>query len=240
MTASTVQWLGTINIKQGTFKKTGYHIKGWNVKRETDGAWYCISDGWLTTPTTKKLYPNGNSTDYQFNSGWTTGLNGNETFTFYAVWEPNTYTVKYNANGGTGTMTDTTVNYNNTITFRKNTFTKAGYKFIGWNLKRDYDNKWVVSGVGWKTEEIINTNSSYKKHIYMDEASMAFESSWIAGAEDNASSFTLYAVWEIEGNVRIYVDGEWKIAIPYIYNGTEWKQTVPYIYNGTEWKQCGG
>lgn len=87
MTASTVQWLGTINIKQGTFKKTGHKIKGWYVKRETDGAWYCGSDGWLTVPTTKRLYPNGNSTDYQFNSGWTTGLNGNETFTFYAVWE---------------------------------------------------------------------------------------------------------------------------------------------------------
>jgi hypothetical protein len=64
MNPSTVTWEGIIDIKQGTFKNPGYKIKGWNVKRETDGAWYCGSDGWLTTPTTKRLYPNGNSTDY--------------------------------------------------------------------------------------------------------------------------------------------------------------------------------
>lgn len=87
MTPSTVQWLGIIDIKPGTFKKIGYRITGWNVKRESDGAWYCGSDGWLTTPTTKSVYPNGNNTDYEFNAGWTTGLNGDETFTFYAIWE---------------------------------------------------------------------------------------------------------------------------------------------------------
>lgn len=101
MNPSTVTWKGIIDIKQGTFKNPGYKIKGWNVKRERDGKWYCGgNNGWLTYPAEdlKTLYPNGNNVDYEFNGGWTDGLNGDETFTFYAVWEPNNIVRIYDGN----------------------------------------------------------------------------------------------------------------------------------------------
>jgi len=44
------------------------------------------------------------------------------------------YTVKYNANGGTGTMADSTATYGSSFTFRTNTFTKSNYAFSGWEL----------------------------------------------------------------------------------------------------------
>jgi len=48
---------------------------------------------------------------------------------------PHTYTVTYDANGGTGTITDVNSPYNagSTVTTMTNTFTNIGYTFDGWN-----------------------------------------------------------------------------------------------------------
>lgn len=52
--------------------------------------------------------------------------------TLYAVWQPkNHVTVKYDANGGTGTMADTPM-YATGVALRTNTFTRTGYTFQGW------------------------------------------------------------------------------------------------------------
>ena len=55
----------------------------------------------------------------------------------YAQWRANNYTVKYNANGGTGTMEDQVFEYGEKDFLRKNTFTKEGYEFAGWALNPD-------------------------------------------------------------------------------------------------------
>ena len=49
------------------------------------------------------------------------------------------YTVTYNANGGTGTLTDSNSPYfmGSTVTTKTNTFTKDGYDFTGWNTAAD-------------------------------------------------------------------------------------------------------
>ena len=44
----------------------------------------------------------------------------------------NTYTIKYDANGGSGTMSNTTCTYGSNCTLRTNAFTKTGYTFAGW------------------------------------------------------------------------------------------------------------
>lgn len=47
------------------------------------------------------------------------------------------YTVKFNANGGSGTMADMTVNVGAHTALAENTFTRTGYEFIGWNDMAD-------------------------------------------------------------------------------------------------------
>ena len=49
------------------------------------------------------------------------------------------YTVTYDANGGTGTMTDSNSPYfaGSTVTTKTNTYVKGGYEFTGWNTKAD-------------------------------------------------------------------------------------------------------
>lgn len=38
------------------------------------------------------------------------------------------------------------------------------------------------------------------------------------------------------GVVRIYKDGAWKMAQPYIYSDGAWKMAIPYTYDGSNWK----
>ena len=80
-------------------------------------------------------------------SGWTTDdvevTDG--TFTmpaksvvFIGSFTANTYTVKFNANGGSGTMADQTFTYDaDAQALTANTFTKEGYMFVGWTLTED-------------------------------------------------------------------------------------------------------
>ena len=62
----------------------------------------------------------------------------------------------------------------------------------------------------------------------------------------DGKEITLYAHWEPIGLVQIYVDNEWKYAIPYVcrYNETtkkyEWKRSMSYTHNDTSWKQGTG
>ncbi len=50
----------------------------------------------------------------------------------YAQWEPITYTVRYDANGGSGSMTDKQCVYDTDCKLDANTFTNTGHSFVGW------------------------------------------------------------------------------------------------------------
>lgn len=54
--------------------------------------------------------------------------------TWYAQWELANYTINYNNNGGTGSLSSQTTTYNTAIKLRANTFTKTGYTFGGWKV----------------------------------------------------------------------------------------------------------
>lgn len=60
-----------------------------------------------------------------------------EDIVLYAVWEPIAYTVKYDANGGTGDMTAAAAVYDKELTLSPNTFTKTGCQFAGWAFSAD-------------------------------------------------------------------------------------------------------
>jgi hypothetical protein len=54
----------------------------------------------------------------------------------YATWTAKTYTITYDANGGSGTLATNpqTATYDSTFTFSANTFAKIGHEFSGWHL----------------------------------------------------------------------------------------------------------
>ena len=55
------------------------------------------------------------------------------------------WTVKYNANGGKGSMADTKHTYGVKSNLRKNTFTRTGYTFNNWYVYRPNVKKWMYT-----------------------------------------------------------------------------------------------
>lgn len=53
------------------------------------------------------------------------------------------WTTKYNANGGSGSMSNTYHIYGISTKLRDNAFTRSGYTFAGWYLYRSSDKKWL-------------------------------------------------------------------------------------------------
>lgn len=54
---------------------------------------------------------------------------------------------------------------------------------------------------------------------------------------DSTSDYTLYAIWELGSNIRVYTNENWQIAIPYIYENGEWKLSISKVFNNEKWRQ---
>lgn len=93
----------------------------------------------------------------------------------FLKFDTNTYTVKYDSNGGNGSMADTVHKYyksdkmDGVIKLRKNTFTKTGYKFQGWYLTRVINKEiyYFYDNLQWYKEGV--QPSGTKKCLYEDE-----------------------------------------------------------------------
>ena len=158
---------------------------------------------------------------------------GNASINLYAQWKINTYTIAYNANGGTGNMASQSVNWDSTFTLADNTFSREGYKFVGWNLYRNADNKWYALGQGWYTTDEVVANG-YSKKLYPNQDELTLDGSWIKNSE-SARTFTLYAIWEISGVVYIDNGTSFEPYLAYIDNGTDWDLYLAYVDDGTRW-----
>ena len=88
------------------FTKEGYTISGWS--KTSEGEIEYTADA-----TVRNLVESGS-------------------ITLYAKWSANTYTITYNANGGSGTMNKTTCVYDTNCTIAGNSFTKENYDFVNW------------------------------------------------------------------------------------------------------------
>lgn len=103
--SSQTKWYGT-NITLSSTKptRTGYSFKGW---------------GTSSTDTT-----------VDYNPGAT--YSSNAAIALYAIWTANTYTVSYNANGGSGAPSSQTKTYGKTLTLSSTKPTRTNYNFKGW------------------------------------------------------------------------------------------------------------
>lgn len=89
----------------------------------------------------------------------------------YAKWAANKYTVKFSANGGTGTMKAKTYTYDAKYTLPANAFKKGtAYSFTGWNTKKDgtgktYKNKASVKNLTAKNGAAVTLYAQWKLSV---------------------------------------------------------------------------
>lgn len=83
--------------------------------------------GWATSASGSVVYSNGQSV-----SNLTTTSGG--TVNLYAVWNPNSYSVKFNKNdGSSSSVTQSGFVYDTAKALQSNSFTREGYAFKGWS-----------------------------------------------------------------------------------------------------------
>ncbi len=137
-------------LSVNTFTRTGYKFKNWNTKADGSGM----------------TYTNQQSVTNLASSG--------ETITLYAQWERNTYTVVFNRNNGSGTMSSQPFNVGEAQALSANTFTRKGYTFKDWNTSQNgsgmtYTNQQSVTNLAYSGETITLyaqwTANTYKIHF---------------------------------------------------------------------------
>ena len=103
--SSQTKWYGTnITLSSETPTRTGYTFKGWG-----------------TSSTTSTV---------SYSAGAT--YSSNASITLYAIWTATTYTVKYNANGGSGAPSNQTKTHGVNLTLSSTKPTRTNYTFKGW------------------------------------------------------------------------------------------------------------
>lgn len=108
-----------------------------------------------------------------------------------------TYTVEYDANGGTGTMSDTEVIYKNITNLSKNKYTYPGAEFAGWHAYRHSDKKWYyTNGTTKKWFKEGTETAGYYKFVYEDEVTVSKTSS------KNNDIITMVAQWDYDVEIN--------------------------------------
>lgn len=161
-----------------------------------------------TTATISNIRSNIAGTHYSSNS--VTGDNSDTiTWTFnqanYVVHlytAQDTYTIDYNANGGSGSMTSTTAICGSNVTLSSNTLTRTGYSFSGWSTTSSGD------------------------VIYTDGQTVSSLSS------THGDTIVLYAVWEVipVGTVVLTCTGSTETSLSFAWTGTEETATDYTLY----------
>lgn len=125
----------TFSVPKLASYTVAYNANGGSGAPSSQTKWYGKT---LTLSKTKPT-----RTGYSF-QGWATSSSGsvayaagasytaNSAVTLYAVWKANTYTVTYNANGGSGAPSNQTKTYGTALTLSSTKPTRANYNFKGW------------------------------------------------------------------------------------------------------------
>ena len=130
-------------LNMNCFVRNGYTFAGWNTSAYGYETSYDNTE-LLTSPT--------------------------EDLNLYAQWAVNTYTVKYDANGGSGEMYNQTFTYDVIGQLSANTFSRTDYKFVGWSMIPDgnitYTNEMNVVNLSTEADGEITLYAVWTENIY--------------------------------------------------------------------------
>ena len=146
--------------------------------------------------------------------------------TYYAQWTANKYKIKFDKNGGKGTMKTQSATYGKTVTLRANAFKKSGYKFAGWAETKGgkvmYKNKAKVKNLTAKNGETVTlyavwtkSKSSSVKAAAMKAAVAATVPAWAVGTfyggdGESLTVITVSTSGEVSGKI-FFAEETWTL-----------------------------
>lgn len=182
------KWYGTnLTLSASKPSRTGYTFAGWNTNSS------------------------GTGTNYASGATYT----GNATLTLYAKWTANTYTVSYNANGGSGAPGNQTKTYGVNLTLSSTKPTRTNYNFLGWSTSASggvvyasggtYTNNSAVTLYAvWQLAYVKPRITNFKAYRCTSDGTASETGTYIKASFDWATDYDL---------VSMYID--WTI-------GTDW------------------
>ena len=174
--------------------------------------------GWATEPNGPMLYADGETVE-----GGIDAANG-ETVTLYARWAQGTYAVRFNANGGEGTMADESFGIGIPAWLSSTAFARTGYDFAGWATSAGgeaaFADKALVTNLTETANATANLYAVWTPHPYevrfnrgAGTGSMPNQQlTYGVSANLSANTFTrtgyTFAGWATEANGgKVYADG---------------------------------
>ncbi|WP_419022593.1 InlB B-repeat-containing protein, partial [Holdemanella sp.] len=125
----------------------------------------CTADGWYMTNASGTVYrqyfDTGDAT--KFYAHWNCSSSGGETGGGETP-TPTTYTVKYDANGGTGAPSNQTKKQGESLTISTAKPTKTGYTFTSWNTKKDGTGTKYDIGASYTVDAELTLYAQYKEN----------------------------------------------------------------------------
>ena len=201
----TIDYGSKLTISSTTPTRTGYTFKGWG------------SRSYSTSPS--------------YHQGWTYTFT--EDTTLYAIWEINTYTVTYDANGGSGAPSQQTKTYGQNLVLSSTKPTRSGYKFLGWSTYRNATSASYQPG----------TTYTHNANIYLYAV---WEQNALNGWVQQSGKWYYYhndakaTGWLQVGGTWYYFNASGAMVTGWLQSGSTW-----YYFNSsgamvTGWQRIGG
>jgi hypothetical protein len=206
----------TVTVPAWTSYTVSYNANGGSGAPGSQTKW---RDQTLKLSTTKPT-----RTGYSF-QGWATSASGgvayaaggnytaNSAATLYAVWKANTYTVKYNANGGTGAPANQTKTYGKALTLSSTKPTRTNYNFLGWATSSSATTATYSAGGSYTSNAAITLYAvwelAYIKPRIANVSSVRCDSTGVAS--DEGQNGLISFEWECDREVSSIVI-KWKLA----------------------------
>ena len=215
----------TVNVPAWTSYIIKYNANGGSGAPSNQTKW---KDQTLTLSSTKPT-----RTGYSF-LGWSTSstatsatyaagasYTANSAATLYAVWKANTYTVSYNANGGTGAPANQTKTYGKTLTLSTTKPTRTNYNFKGWGTSASATTVSYAAGASYTANAAVTLYAvwelAYQKPRIVNVSSVRCDSN--GTVNDEGQNGLISFSWECDKTVSSIVI-KWKLT-----SDTSWSST---------------
>ncbi len=140
-------------LNSNEFTREGYTFQGWS--KEAAGTTVDYKDGAVANFATS------------------------DEITLYAVWKANTYTVKFDANNGTGQISNQKFTYDEQQELTANEFTREGYTFQGWSKTQsgevEFGDKYKVGNLVTENNGTLTLYAVWKANEYTVKFEANFE-----------------------------------------------------------------